>query len=244
MLTQTELPQLVANHGPNCIVFTPDKNRTWAQSMGLPKLDGHRHGGDTARTIIRECFALGVRDVVFWAMSQSNFGRRPKQERDQLVELLKEEMERQEKQGEEYGFYLCGDLKAFGDPELLDLAERAQERTRPYQRQRLTVLMNYRGITDWKRANSRLSEVMGAEALENEDLIRQYMWVKHLPPQVDLFIRTGVTEDTRRNSDSLLPLHGEQAVVKDFPVYWPSFTKEHLHQAIRAFAQCERPKGY
>jgi undecaprenyl diphosphate synthase len=245
MLTRTEdLRTLVALNGPTCIVFTPDKNRTWAESFGLSPIEGHTRGSKNARTIIRRCFNLGIRDVVFWAMSESNIHRRSPTERDHLISLLKDELRRQDKRKERRGFYFCGKWKTrSNDPELEELVAKAHKRTAKYQTQRLTVLFGYRGITDFKQAASKVCEKFGADAVENEDLIRTHMWVGHLPHPIDMMVRTGVEPSNKHNSDSLLPLHGEHAFIHDVPQKWPEFTVRHLEASIRAYIDCQRAKG-
>lgn len=245
MLTRgTEAPERATALSPDSIVFTPDKNRTWAESFGLPALQGHSKGSETAREIIRACFDLGIRDVVFWAMSESNIYKRSPLEREHLVQLLKSELRRQEKEDEQYGFHLCGRWqKIVKDPELEDLVARAHERTAGFRRQRLTVLFGYRGMTDILQAAARVAEKFGPEAVENQDLVRTHMWIGHLPEKVDMMVRTGVSEHNRHNSDSLLPLHGEQAFVWDVAEYWPRFSTKLLHLGVEHFARCKRAKG-
>lgn len=248
MLSKSETFSAAGLTIPRSIGFTPDKNRTWAQSTGLAPLLGHSAGKDTARKIIDECFRLGVRDVLFWAMSESNVLKRSSDERKHLVRLLKAELRRQEKTAkEDEGFYLCGNWqKAANDTELEDLVARVHERNTKghYQTKRLTVLFGYRGITDFKQAASKVAEHFGVEGIENEDLIRSRMWISHLQTnKVDMLVRTGVTNENRHNSDSFLPLHGEQAYLYEVPEYWPAFTVEHLYQGIKNFSACHRPKG-
>jgi undecaprenyl diphosphate synthase len=242
MLEQTSVSSV-----PQSIGFTPDKNRTWAESFGLNAMLGHSRGRDTARTIIEGCFSAGVRDVVFWAMSESNIHKRSSQERGHLVELLIAELKRQEEEPEEgTGFFLCGRWrKVVQNQELEDLVHRAHERNKKpgYQKKRLTVLFGYRGITDIKQAAARVCEKYGPEGIENEDLLRSEMWVSHLRENVEMLVRTGVTPENRHNSDSLLPLHGENAYVFETPVYWPEFRLEHLDQGFDNYAACRRLKG-
>ncbi len=245
MLTRNEdVSSLVAIHGLDSIAFTMDRNRTWAQSFGLEPLLGHTKGRDVAESIIDECFRLNIRYPIVWAMSESNTLKRSKTERDHLAKLLKEKLRQQEEKNEPYGFHLCGRWqKAINDPELEELVARAHERTAKYKDKVLTVLFGYRGITDLKQAAARLCEAMGPEAIENEDMLRRFMWVGHLPERISMMVRTGVNPKNRHNSDSLLPLHGEQAFIYDVEVPWPEFTIEHLHQGIRDFAACKRAKG-
>ncbi|MSR70673.1 hypothetical protein EXS62_01380 [Candidatus Kaiserbacteria bacterium] len=228
---------------PKSLCLTPDKNRTWAAFFGLSAMDGHSKGREVAETVIQAAFDAGTDDVAVWMMSASNKGKRPTFEQDHLKNLLKEAIRSREEKKDEVGFYVCGPLHVFRDPELDDLVARAHERNSPTFRKRLTVLCAYRGISDFKQAAARVCEEMGPEAVENEDMIRRFMWIKHLPPQIDMFLRTGVDPQNRHNSDSLLPLHGEQAFVYDTPVWWPDFTVAHLYEAFRCFGESKRPRG-
>lgn len=230
--------------GPDSICFTPDKNRTWAQSFGLPSFMGHSKGRDIADTIINECFASGIRDVVFWAMSESNIHKRGSDERDHLVKLLKEELRRHEQENREIAFRLCGRWqRVVQDPELERLVAEAHERTAQYRHQRLTILFGYRGMTDIQQAAAAVAEKFGPEACENTDLLRHHMWIAHLPERVDMMVRTGVQAKNRHNSDSLLPLHGEQAFIYDVEAPWPEFSVELLRQGFLDFTNCKRAKG-
>jgi undecaprenyl diphosphate synthase len=245
MLTCTaKTPDAPALAVPNSICFTPDKNRTWAQSFGLPALMGHSKGRDVADTVINDCFAMGIRDVVFWAMSESNIHKRSKDERAHLVKLLKEELRRHEKEDRRIGFRLCGKWqRVIADEELETLVKEAHERTTNYHNKRLTVLFGYNGMTDILQAASRVAEKFGPEGCENSDLIRSHMWIGHLPERIDMLVRTGVNPKNRHNSDSLLPLHGQQAFVYDVEAPWPQFTTELLRSGIENFAHCIRAKG-
>ncbi len=229
---------------PASIGFTPDKNRTWAESFGLAPLMGHSEGRNNARAIIEECFNVGVRDVVFWAMSQSNIHKRSSTERDHLVRLLKEELWDREDKKDRANFYLCGKWqKIVNDPELEDLVARAHERNSPQHTKSLTVLFGYRGLTDILQAGAVVARKFDAEAVEKEDLIRDHMWIKHLPPKIDMLVRTGVNAKNRHNSDTLLPLHGEQAFIYETELKWPEFTIAQLHDSFADYAVCERKKG-
>ncbi len=235
-------PELVV---PNKICFTPDRNRTWAQAFGLTAMQGHDKGRDVAECIVKAFFDAGGQDAIIWVLSEANRGKRSQSEKEHIKKLLKEVMvsRRNTREEDQTAFYLCGNWNAFQDPELDDLASKANEDNYKYQRKRLTVLFGYRGITDFKQAAAKVCEEMGPEAIENEDMIREHMWISHIKGNIDMFVRTGVTVRNKHNSDSLLPLHGENAFVWDVPQYWPDFTVADLYEGFRAFSECTRPKG-
>ncbi len=244
----TDLPTMLLSSSaftvvPTSVCFTPDKNRTWALLKHLLATQGHDKGRDVAENMLQACYDAGVLHAIIWMMSESNRRKRPQEETDHLKGMLKQAILKSKEKNEPVNMYICGDLKALTDSELEDLVDERHSLNKPEHRKTLTILCAYRGLTDWKQAASRLAQDLGPEAIENEDLIRRYMWINHLPPNIDMLVRTGVNPRNKHNSDSLLPLHGENAFVWDVPQYWPDFTVADLYEGFRAYSECHRPKG-
>ena len=65
-----------------------DGNGRWAQQRGLPRLEGHRRGVETVRTIVDATRELGIRCVTLYAFSVENW-KRPASEVGMLMQLLK-----------------------------------------------------------------------------------------------------------------------------------------------------------
>src|SRR3989344_3701195 len=116
--TQTERPFLAV---PESVIFTPDKNRTWAQTLGLSAMDGHTKGRDVIEQILQACYDAGALHVGVWMMSESNRRKRPQYETDGLKHMLKEKIVESWTREEPVNIYICGDLRTLMDQELEDL---------------------------------------------------------------------------------------------------------------------------
>src|SRR6185503_1487249 len=89
-LDRTRLPQHIA--------IIMDGNGRWARSRGLPRIEGHRRGVETVRTVTNAARELGIRTLTLYAFSVENW-QRPKDEVGALMGLLE--------------FYLKKELKTF-----------------------------------------------------------------------------------------------------------------------------------
>jgi undecaprenyl diphosphate synthase len=72
---------------PHHVAIIMDGNGRWAQQRGLPRIEGHRRGVDTVRTMIDATKALGVRCLTLYAFSVENW-KRPAAEVGALMGLL------------------------------------------------------------------------------------------------------------------------------------------------------------
>src|SRR5580765_1357446 len=64
-----------------------DGNGRWAKQRGLPRVEGHRQGAESARAIIRAAGELGIKYLTLYAFSAENWNR-PKDEVDALMKYL------------------------------------------------------------------------------------------------------------------------------------------------------------
>src|SRR6185436_20871807 len=64
-----------------------DGNGRWAKQRGLPRIEGHRQGAESARVIIRAAGELGIKYLTLYAFSLENWNR-PKDEVDALMKYL------------------------------------------------------------------------------------------------------------------------------------------------------------
>src|SRR5262245_18885740 len=74
---------------PRHIAMIMDGNGRWARQRGLERIEGHVRGADTVRQIVEECCRLGIGQLTLYSFSSENW-KRPKQEVDFLMSLLKE----------------------------------------------------------------------------------------------------------------------------------------------------------
>ena len=62
-------------NAPRHIAIIMDGNGRWAESRGLPRLQGHRRGADRVREIVESCPDLGVTHLTLFAFSTENWSR-------------------------------------------------------------------------------------------------------------------------------------------------------------------------
>src|SRR6478735_8416571 len=72
---------------PRHVAVIMDGNGRWARERHLPRIEGHRHGADSARIIIRASGELGLKYLTLYAFSVENWNR-PKDEVDALMKYL------------------------------------------------------------------------------------------------------------------------------------------------------------
>src|SRR5947208_3489205 len=73
---------------PRHVAVIMDGNGRWAVERGLPRSSGHARGADSVRSTVTECCKLGVGQLTLYSLSVENW-KRPKDELDFLMELLK-----------------------------------------------------------------------------------------------------------------------------------------------------------
>src|SRR3974390_2387054 len=72
---------------PRHVAIIMDGNGRWAKERHLPRIEGHRAGAESARTIIRTAGELGIKYLTLYAFSVENWNR-PKEEVDALMKYL------------------------------------------------------------------------------------------------------------------------------------------------------------
>src|SRR5689334_11813506 len=83
---------------PAHVAIIMDGNGRWAKQRGLPRIEGHRRGVETVRTVTYAARDLGVRMLTLYAFSIENW-KRPAEEVGALMGLLE--------------FYLKKELETF-----------------------------------------------------------------------------------------------------------------------------------
>ena len=72
---------------PQHVAIIMDGNGRWAQQRGLPRLEGHRRGVETVRTVVDAARVIGIRYITLYAFSVENW-KRPTDEVSGLMGLL------------------------------------------------------------------------------------------------------------------------------------------------------------
>jgi len=227
---------------PAHIAIIMDGNGRWAKQRGLPRIEGHRRGVETVRTVTFAARDLGVRQLTLYAFSAENWNR-PAHEVGALMGLLE--------------FYLKKELATFvrdrvrlrtiGRTEELPagvqrLLRETVERTKGFSDYTLVLALNYGARTEVVDAARAYAAAVaaGTEKLNDRSwaTFSRYLYTAEMPDP-DLVIRT--SGETRISNFLLM-----QAAYAEFiftPVLWPDFSKADLAAAIAEYAQRERRYG-
>src|SRR5579864_4080623 len=72
---------------PAHVAIIMDGNGRWAKQRHLPRVEGHRNGVESVRTLVRAAGEAGVKYLTLYAFSVENWNR-PKDEVDTLMQYL------------------------------------------------------------------------------------------------------------------------------------------------------------
>ncbi len=231
--TYPALPHLPAHVG-----IIMDGNGRWARQRGLPRLAGHRAGVENLRRVLNAAVKFGVPIITLYAFSTENW-RRPKEEVDGLLDLLREALDKEVDKLHHNGVQLrhIGDLTPLSD-DLKASIRHAVELTKHNDRLIANIAFNYGGRDEIVRAvRSIITEGLPAEAITDE-VVAAHLDTAGLPDP-DLIIRTS---GEMRLSNFLL----WQAAYAEFyvtPILWPDFGEEAFYEALRSFAGRKRRFG-
>ncbi len=245
----TEVPAVVASSPLSAatssslhIAVIMDGNGRWAKERGLPRIAGHKKGGEVLRAIVRSAGDMGISHLTVYAFSSENW-KRPQTEISDLMELLSIYLKREIKELRENGIRLrfIGDRRRLSS-DIVTLVEQAERDTEANTRFCLIIALSYGAREELARAVRKLAHATATGAL-SPDAITEEMLGNALDtsgiPEPDLLIRTG---GDQRLSNFLL---WQSAYTELYftPVLWPDFTPAHLQEAINDFTRRERRYG-
>ncbi len=235
------MPQPAANVPAHVAIIMAGNGR-WATQRGLPRIEGHRRGVETVRTVTFAARDLGVRMLTLYAFSVENW-KRPQDEVGALMSLLE--------------YYLKKELETFvrdrvrlrtiGRTDELPagvqkVLRATVEETKCFEDYTLVLALNYGSRTEtFDAARAYAAAVAaGKEKLNDSSwaTFSRYLYTADMPDP-DLVIRT--SGETRISNFLLL-----QAAYAEFvftPVLWPDFTKADLAAAIADYNRRERRFG-
>ena len=216
------------------IAIIMDGNGRWAKKRGLPREVGHSYGADSFRKILEYCGEIGLKALTVYAFSTENW-KRPKNEVDSIIKLLKKYIAECEKKSDKYdlAIHFIGDISVFED-ELQERIKKLEEKSKN-NKLILNIAFNYGGRSEIVYAAKKLSD-KGLEITE-ENLCAE-MYTSHCGDP-DLIIRTG--GDLRISNFLLWQAAYAELYFTD--VLWPDFSPEELNKAIENFYSRKRRFG-
>jgi undecaprenyl diphosphate synthase len=236
------MPAASRSKTPEHVAIIMDGNGRWAQQRGLPRIEGHRRGVETVRTVTDAGRELGLRTLTLYAFSVENWSR-PQDEVGALMGLLE--------------FYLKKELNTFiknrirlrtiGRTAALPAGVQKAlnhtiEATKEFTDYTLVLALNYGARTEViDAARAYATAVAAGKENLNDDswaTFNRYLYTADLPDP-DLIIRTSGEE---RLSNFML-MQGAYAELVFIPVLWPDFAKADLAAAIAEYGKRERRYG-
>jgi undecaprenyl diphosphate synthase len=227
---------------PEHIAIIMDGNGRWAKRRGMRRIFGHREGIASVREITTECARMGVESLTLYAFSVENW-KRPRAEIRYLMSLLRRFLidERRTLMENDVRLRGLGRVEDLPTDALRELRNTEEEtRSNPGMLLRLALSYGARTeIADAARAIARQAQrgEIDPEAVDPE------LFARHLydpgTPDPDLLIRTA--GEMRLSNFLLWQISYAELYVSD--VCWPDFRREHLLEAMRAYAARERRFG-
>jgi len=231
-----------ADNVPAHVAIIMDGNGRWAKQRGLPRIEGHRRGVETVRTVTLAARDLGVRMLTLYAFSIENW-KRPQDEVGALMGLLELYLKK------EFDTFIRDRvrLRTIGrtdelPPGVQKILRTTIEATQHFTDYTLVLALNYGSraeVVDAARAYAA-AVAAGKEKLNDGSwaTFSRYLYTAEMPDP-DLVIRT--SGETRMSNFLLL-----QAAYSEFvftPVLWPDFSKADLAAAIADYNRRERRFG-
>jgi undecaprenyl diphosphate synthase len=216
------------------VAIIMDGNGRWAKKRMMPRALGHQRGVEAVRRVVKGAREFGLEALTIYAFSTENW-RRPEDEISDLMTLMKRFIVSDLEEIAQAGVRLkiIGDYKAF-KPDVVEMIERAVERTAENTGTTLAVALNYGSHDEIARA----ATAAAAKGPITPETIAAELDTADLPP-LDLLIRT--SGEVRLSNFLLWQAAYAEMIFTE--VLWPDFTADHLKEAIETFATRERRYG-
>jgi undecaprenyl diphosphate synthase len=227
---------------PRHVAIIMDGNGRWARQRSLLRIEGHRAGAESARTIIRTAGELGIKYLTLYAFSVENWNR-PKDEVDALMKYLVHYLKTETPELNKNNVR----LEVIG--QIYRLPEAVQEHLRKAiatlsRNNGLTLIMalSYGGRTEIVDAVRSIATKVKAGQLDPPDITEQ-VFAQHLythnVPDPDLLIRT--SGEMRVSNFLLWQISYTELVVT--PTLWPDFRKPQFYAALEEYVRRHRRFG-
>lgn len=227
-----------ANHPPQHVAIIMDGNGRWANERGLPRLAGHKAGGENIRPVVKAFADHGVRYLTLYAFSTENWNR-ARVEVAGLLGLLgrKIDQETQAFHQENIRLVHLGRLDRLSQ-RMSQKVKGAVELTKNNTGLTLCLAFDYGGRDEILQAARRIASAGIPGGSIDESAFARYLYSADIPDP-DLLIRTG---GESRLSNFLL----WQAAYSELyftPVLWPDFGPKDVQEALSEYRHRQRRFG-
>ena len=227
---------------PSHVAVIMDGNGRWAKQRNLPRIEGHRHGAESVRAVVRAAGEVGIKYLTLYAFSVENWSR-PKEEVDMLMKHLARYLKNEVAELQRSNVR----LQAIG--QIYRLPEFVQEQLRKTiallsKNNGLTLVLalSYGGRTEIVEAVRSIAAEVKEGQLDaaeiNEEVFARHLYTKNWPDP-DLLIRT--SGEMRVSNFLLWQISYAEFVVT--PTLWPDFRKAQLFEALEEYTRRHRRFG-
>ncbi|MDP6338652.1 MAG: isoprenyl transferase [Verrucomicrobiota bacterium] len=227
---------------PAHVAIIMDGNGRWAKERSLPRVEGHRRGAESVRSVLRTAARLGVKYLTLYAFSVENW-KRPQDEVDTLMKYLARYLKSEQREMNDNNVK----LQAIGQTSRLPKFVRDQlKATRESLAQNtgttLTLALSYGGRTELVDAVRGIAEKARDGEIDpakiSEQTISGHLYTSDMPDP-DLLIRT--SGEMRVSNFLLWQISYAELVVTDR--LWPDFGEPEFCAALEEFAGRNRRFG-
>jgi len=219
-----------------------DGNGRWAKQRNLPRIEGHRHGAESVRAVVRAAGEIGIKYLTLYAFSVENWSR-PKEEVDTLMKYLDRYLRNEigELQKNNVRLEVIGQIYRL--PEFVQ--EQLRKTTAALANNKgltLVLALSYGGRTEIVEAVRSIATKVKQGKIDaaeiNEDVFAQHLYTKNMPDP-DLLIRT--SGEMRISNFLLWQISYTELVVT--PTLWPDFRKAQFFEALEEYTRRHRRFG-
>ena len=238
----SHLSALARNSLPAHVAIIMDGNGRWAKARHLPRVEGHRQGAESVRTIVRAAGEVGVKYLTLYAFSVENWSR-PKEEVDTLMKYLARYLKSEISELNRSNVHLAVIGQIYRLPEFVQ--EQLNKTIATLSKNNgltLILALSYGARTEIVEAVRAIATKVQQGKLDpaeiNEEVISQHLYTQPYPDP-DLLVRT--SGEMRVSNFLLWQISYAELVVT--PTLWPDFRKAQFCEALEEYARRHRRFG-
>ena len=238
----TDSNELDPGNIPTHVAIIMDGNGRWAQSRGLPRPVGHKHGVESVQDIVHTAKRIGIKYLTLYAFSTENW-KRPPLEVQALMGLLKSFLQKELRSITDNNVSLrCIGQKERLPEEVRMILDEAITETADNDGLVLNLALSYGGRNEMVRAIQKIATACREGLISPEEIDEQTL-AGHLDtagqPDPDLLIRTG--GESRLSNFLLWQLSYSEIFITE--TLWPDFREKEFLAALTDFQKRQRRFG-
>ncbi len=227
---------------PHHVAIIMDGNGRWAKAHRLNRSQGHLEGLKRLEEIVLEASRSGIKVLTLYAFSTENWNR-PQDEVTLLMRTLISALSQRAKDFHKEGIVIQFIGRRQGVPDaVLEAIDKATVLTKKNERMILNIAFNYGARAEIIDAIKTIHQKVAKGEISIDDIDEKsfgsYLYTKN-HSEVDLLIRT--SGELRISNFLLWQISYAECYFTT--KFWPEFTIEELHKALKDFSNRERRYG-